>query len=104
VAISLGLLEVDESRGCAVVDGRVVMLRPLDFRVLALLARNPGRVVDRDTLAESLWGPGTSVDRRAIDSSVVRLRRALDDVGRAIITIRRVGYRLDPDVLMVDQT
>ncbi len=78
----------------------MVSLRPLDLRVLTLLARRPGRVVDRETLAEALWGPGTTVDPRAIDSSIVRLRRALDGVGRAIVTVRRVGYRLDTDVLM----
>ena len=104
MAISLGLLEIDESRACAVVDGRIVPLRPLDLSVLTLLARRPGRVFGRETLAEALWGPGSTVDPRAIDSSIVRLRRALHGAGRAIVTVRRVGYRLDTDVLMGSNT
>lgn len=95
MAITLSV-EIDRARGCAAIGGRKIPLRPLDLRVLSLLARRPGRVWSRESLAEALWGHGTTVDPRAIDVCVARLRRALDGAGDAIVTVRRVGYRLDP--------
>lgn len=95
VAIPLGPLQIDEQRSCAVVNGRAVPLRPLDLRVLLILARRPHRAVGRDAIAEELWGLDTTVDSRAVDACIARLRRALNGAGRAIVTVRRVGYRLD---------
>ncbi|MGH2757996.1 MAG: winged helix-turn-helix domain-containing protein [Actinomycetota bacterium] len=99
MATTLGPLKIDRVRGRASVGGRALALRPLDLRVLSLLARRPGRVWSRASLAEALWGPDGTVDPRAIDVCVTRLRRALDGAGDAIVTVRRVGYRLDPDLL-----
>ena len=97
MVLKLGPLHINERE--ASLDGRLLPLRPLDVRVLARLARANGHAVPRSDLAESLWGPHTTVDPRAVDTSVVRIRRALDGCGDAIITVRRVGYRLDPDRL-----
>jgi DNA-binding response OmpR family regulator len=97
--MTLGALEIDHARGCVVVRGRVVPLRPLDLRVLEQLARTPQRVVSRESIAETLWGPATTRDQRAVDVCVARLRRALGDAGRAIVTVRRVGYRFDSERL-----
>lgn len=88
-------LEIDQGRSCAVVDGRIVPLRPLDLSVLDILARQPRRAVSRRVIADELWGAGKTVDLRAVDTCISRLRRALNGAGHAIVTVRRVGYRLD---------
>ncbi len=95
MAIALGPLQIDGYRSCAVVNGRAVPLRPLDLRVLTILARQPQRAIGRDAIAAELWGLDTTVDPRAVDTCIARLRKALNGAGQAIVTVRRVGYRLD---------
>jgi DNA-binding response OmpR family regulator len=99
VIVSVKELEIDESRNRASLSGRDVPLRPLDLRLLALLARLTDRAVTREALSAALWGPDSDVDERAIDACVTRIRRALDGAGDCIVTVRRIGYRLDPDRL-----
>lgn len=98
MVLTAGPLEIDESRLAASVCGREVRLRPLDLRLLAHLARTSDRAMSRRELAEALWGPDSDVDVRSIDACIARIRRAL---GRsdALVTVRRVGYRLDLELL-----
>lgn len=100
MVLAVGRLEIDESRLHVRLRGRDIPLRPLAARVLAELARNPDRTLTRQSLAESLWGPDAPVTSRSIDTCVARIRRALDGAGDAIVTVRRVGYRLDAERLM----
>lgn len=97
--LRVGPLEIDEHGGRASLGGRAIPLRPLDLRVLAALAKPPHRAVTRDALADVLWGPDGSVDLRSVDASVTRIRRALAGASDALVTVRRVGYRLDPERL-----
>ena len=99
MVLQVGALHIDEPRKRASLRGRPLQLRPLDLRVLVRLAREPGRAVPRQQLAENLWGPDAAVDTRAVDTCVTRIRRALDTSSDAIVTVRRVGYRLDPNRL-----
>ncbi len=74
-------------------------MRPKEFSLLALLARNPGRVYTRRQLLDRVWGPGTSSDPRTVDVHVRWLRSKIEpDPGRPIhlVTVRGIGYRLDP--------
>jgi DNA-binding response OmpR family regulator len=64
--------------------------------LLAVLFRNVGRVVPKDELLESAWGPGYLGDPNVVEVYIGRLRRKLDTPGGAddIETVRGVGYRL----------
>lgn len=74
-----------------------VPLQKLPFRVLALLVREPGRVVTREELRQELWPADTFVDfERGISTAVSKLREALGDSAsnpRFIQTVGRRGYR-----------
>ena len=96
MVLEIGALHIDERHQRATLRGRPLQLRPLDLRVLVFLARESGRAISRPALAEALWGPGADVDQRAVDTCVTRIRRALEPSSDAIVTVRRVGYRLDP--------
>ncbi len=96
MAFDVGRLSIDPSQRRVVLGGRDLAMRPLDVRVLAHLASDPGRAFTRTALAEALWGPGATDEARTIDTCVTRIRRALNDAGGAIVTVRRIGYRLDP--------
>jgi DNA-binding response OmpR family regulator len=94
-----GSLELDVTRHTATLAGRPVHLTRLEFRLLALLASEPGRVFTRDELVRELWPGGQAGDRRAIDVHVSNLRRKLEDDSRTprrLQTVRGSGYRLVP--------
>ena len=71
---------------------------PTDMRVLELFLDNPGKVLDRQTILDAVWGRAAGVDERTIDVHVGRLRKALLSAGRydPITTLRGAGYRFDP--------
>jgi TolB-like protein len=74
----------------------IVALEPKAFAVLALLAENHDRVVDKDEMIEVVWG-GRFMSDAAVTTVVKQVRRALGDDGAAqgiIRTVRGRGYRL----------
>ena len=65
--------------------------------VLAALVDNSERVVDRDRLRRDAGL--TELNPRRCDAALVSIRRALGD--DAVVTVRRRGWRLNPDVVAV---
>ena len=90
-------LELDEGRRAVRVDGVAVELTALEFNLLARLAREPGIVVPRQAILDSVWGVGYDADDHVVDVHVANLRRKLGDdpaSPRFVETVRGVGYRL----------
>jgi DNA-binding response OmpR family regulator len=78
---------------------RSIHLRPKEFGLLALLASHPGRAYTRRELLERVWGHGHESSPRTVDVHVRWLRSKIEpDPDRPIhlVTVRGVGYRLDP--------
>jgi DNA-binding response OmpR family regulator len=88
---------VDLGRHEARVRGRAVELPPAEFTLLAAFARSPGRTFTREELVERAFGPSYEGLDRTIDAHVMRLRRKIEQKGRArlIVTVFGVGYKLD---------
>ena len=90
-------IEVDEERHHIRYFGQPLSLTPAEYRLLALLARRPGRVYSREQVLDAVWDdPGASTDR-SVDSHVKALRaklRAVRPELEAIETHRGVGYSL----------
>jgi Response regulators consisting of a CheY-like receiver domain and a winged-helix DNA-binding domain len=90
-------LVIDPDARTVVVDGdRPVDLSALDFDLLTVLARAPGRVFTRRGLIEYVWGRDFFGDERVVDVHIRTLRRALGDDAsspRFVGTVRAVGYR-----------
>jgi DNA-binding response OmpR family regulator len=74
---------------------REIELRPREFDLLLLLARNAGRVVPRDRILAELWRDHWGGASKTLDMHISTLRRRLGEPG-PITTFRGVGYRLDP--------
>src|SRR5262245_48963257 len=53
----IGELEIDYAQHVVRMRGREVLLTPTEYRILAYLAQNAGRVVTQDLLLEQVWGP-----------------------------------------------
>jgi DNA-binding response OmpR family regulator len=98
-----GSLEIDPAGHSVTLDGRPVHLTPNEFKLLAALARRPGRTLSREQLLDELYGPtghGTAVPGfdRSVDSHIKNLRRKLEpspDGPRFIETVYGVGYRFE---------
>lgn len=90
--INVGGLMLDTRRMSATLNGAVLRLSPLEFRLLDFLAHQPGRAISAGELGEHLYGVAESGDANAIEALVARLRRKL---GAGIIETRRgFGYLL----------
>ena len=87
-----GGLEIDAYRHRVVVDGEQRPLTPSEFKLLALLASEPGRVFTRREIMQHLWDSRYVGDQRACDIHVSNLRAKLGP--ERIETVRGVGYRL----------
>ena len=96
---AVGAWRVDPETLRAEREGESVGLSRLEFDLLALLARESGRIVSRRMLLQEVWGYDTPerVETRTIDVHVANLRKRLGDEGRRRIeTVRGEGYRLVP--------
>lgn len=92
--ITCGPLELDTRSARVTVDGRLVKLTALEYRLLAYLAHHQGRVVSRTELTEHLYEYDADRDSNTIEVFVGRLRRKL---GVDLIqTVRGLGYHLAP--------
>ncbi|MGZ9160902.1 MAG: winged helix-turn-helix domain-containing protein [Candidatus Limnocylindrales bacterium] len=79
--------------------GALVHLRPKEFQLLATLATHPGRAYTRRQLLDRVWGHDHDGDPRTVDVHVRWLRSKLEprpETPVHLITVRGVGYRLDP--------
>ncbi len=88
---------VDLSRALVTREGGAEPLTPLERDLLSCLARAAGRVVDKPTLLERVWGYHPDSSTRAMDSSVKRLRRKLERdplQPEILLTVRGVGFQL----------
>ncbi|MEO0080906.1 MAG: response regulator transcription factor [candidate division WOR-3 bacterium] len=96
-AIAVGRFLIDPNRFSVLVDNKPVELTATEFRILEVLARQPGRVFSRDQLIEGVWGYDKPVIDRVIDTHIRNLREKLGTAGDAIRTVRGVGYRFTAD-------
>jgi DNA-binding winged helix-turn-helix (wHTH) protein len=89
---------LDLDRGCLLLEGSEVALRPKTFAVLKCLVENSGRLISKDELFAAVW-PNLAVTDDTLVQSIGELRRELGDDGpRLIKTIPRRGYRFDAAV------
>jgi DNA-binding response OmpR family regulator len=69
-----------------------------DIKILRLLLERKGRVVDRNTLADEVWGADYFPESRALDQHISQLRRRIERdpaTPRLIRTVHGVGYRYE---------
>jgi DNA-binding response OmpR family regulator len=79
--------------------GAEVRLSARELDLLLLLARSPGRPFTRAIILDRVWGWGFDGTERTVDNFILSLRQKLeaDPVNpRHIVTVRQVGYKLEP--------
>jgi DNA-binding response OmpR family regulator len=94
---TVGDLAVDYVQHLVTMRGREVALTPTEYRILAYLAQNTGRVVTQDLLLEHVWGQEYSGESHMLQVNINRLRRKIEDDHthpRYLLTKVGVGYLL----------
>lgn len=98
--LAVGALRVDPARHEVSVAGAPVECTPGEFRILAAMAAQPGRVFTRARLLEELHGFDKYISGRTVDVHIMNLRKKIERAPRRpsrIVTVFGVGYKLtDP--------
>jgi two-component system, OmpR family, phosphate regulon response regulator PhoB len=99
VPMTIGSLAIDQGTRIVTVQGTPLTLTHKEFELLRALAEAQGRVLSREFLLDRVWGYSRAgeIESRTVDVHVRRLRVKLGSEGRRILTVKNVGYRLDPD-------
>ena len=96
-AIEAAGIQIDLLRHQVAVDGKPIELTASEFKVLQLLAEQPGRVFSRQQIMEHLWQSPYVGDARACDAHISNLRKKIEaDPAhpRRVVTVREAGYKL----------
>ncbi|WP_422804800.1 winged helix-turn-helix domain-containing protein [Streptomyces noursei] len=107
-ARALGRAAQDEAlrlvpeRRSAVWRGAEVRLSDIEYRLLQVLVRNPGRVVTTDQLLDQVWDDPQGICRDRVKFAVLRVRRKLQQATGGAATdpieaVRGLGYRYRGD-------
>ena len=93
----VGELMIDYDKRQVSVKGQSVHLTPNEYKILALLGKNAGRVLTYDTIIRELWGPGTKSDNQILRVNMANIRRKIEEnpgEPRYVFTEAGVGYRM----------
>jgi two-component system KDP operon response regulator KdpE len=74
-----------------------VRLTPIEYRLLALLAKNAGRVLTHRQILREVWGPNRGSETHYLRVYMAQLRRKIEPEPaqpRILLTEPGVGYRL----------
>jgi two-component system response regulator MtrA len=96
--LQIGDLEIDEPAFKAYKRGEELILSSTEFKLLAALAKNRGRVLTREILLNTVWDHDYLGDSRLVDMAIKRLRKKIEDdpsKPTLVQTVRGVGYRFE---------
>lgn len=89
--MKVGDLTIDRGRYLVIRNGEEFQLPRKEFEVLSYLAARKGKVLDRQTLLNEVWGNNIFVIDRTVDVHIRKIREKLGD--HYIETVKGVGYR-----------
>ncbi|MBI4298120.1 MAG: response regulator transcription factor [Chloroflexi bacterium] len=97
--LSQGSLIIDRVRHQALCHGQPLPLTLTEFRLLEILARQPGRVYTREQILDMVQGLEYEGYDRTVDAHIKNLRRKIEEAAGEshcrIVTVRGVGYKLE---------
>ena len=97
--LHIGDVTIDVAGHVVSRDDAPIALTPLEFDLLAALARKPGHVFTREHLLEQVWGYRHAADTRLVNVHVQRLRAKVErdpERPELVVTVRGVGYKAGP--------
>jgi len=95
--LRLGELELDFISHRALIRGRDILLKPKEFALLTVLAREPDSTFPASELYKKIWGMDMAGDTHAVKEHISRIRSKLGrECGLSVVAERGKGYRLQP--------
>lgn len=97
-SVRFGDVEADFTRFELRRAGKHVHVTRLELKLLAAFVRHPGEVLSRPRLTDLVWGPGTAMTDRVVDTHIANLRKKIEQNPtrpQYLIGVRGVGYRFD---------
>lgn len=94
--LSFSGLDIDLYNRHVVVNGKVIEMSDLEFRLLLYLAKQPGRVFTYQQIYEGVWGEEYAYEKGNIMSCIHHIREKIEADSKLpcyIENIRGVGYR-----------
>jgi DNA-binding response OmpR family regulator len=94
--LRFGDLQIDTAAMLLHVCGVEVTLTAVEFRILELLARSPGRMFSRERILRTIGSDATECSPRAVDAFISKIRAKIEDDPRFpvyLLTVRGAGYR-----------
>ena len=91
------VVQLDENRLLATINGQPLSLTVVEFHLLALLASQPGRVFSRTQMIEQIYPDQRVVSDRTIDSHIKKLRKKINEVHQTdlIHSVYSAGYKFE---------
>jgi two-component system phosphate regulon response regulator PhoB len=83
---------VDKDSKQCMIDGKEIKLRKKEFEILVLLLENRDRIFSREEILAKVWNNEVIVIDRVVDVNITRLRQAIGEYGRKIVTRSGYGY------------
>ncbi len=87
-------MEINFEEHSVRVDGEEVALKPMEFELLAVLAKNKNIAISREKLLRMVWGVDYVGETRTVDVHIGQLRKKLG-LSDNIKTVSKLGYRLE---------
>jgi DNA-binding response OmpR family regulator len=97
-----GEMEIDLTKHIVSIAGKEVVLTPIEFSILRLLASAPGRVYSRQDLLNAIWDTAYEGYKRNIDPHVNRLRTKIEGNPKRpkyVLTVWGIGYKFNDNLL-----
>ena len=91
----VGSIVMDCDKRTVSCEGQEIELTFKEYELLYALMSNKGTVQSREKLINTVWGYDFAGETRTVDMHIKTLRQKLGQSGRAITTVRNVGYRMD---------
>ena len=95
-----GGMTLDFSKRLLTVDGKEVHLTPIEYKIVAYLAQNSGKVMTYTSILSSVWGPYADSDNKILRVNMANIRRKIEKdpaQPKYIYTEVGVGYRMAED-------
>ena len=93
--LEFGELKIDLVGYKIFLKGKPLDLTIVEFKLMELMAKYPGKVFSRNQIIEKINGPQYFATERSTDVQIVGLRKKLGAYKDAIETVRSIGYRFN---------
>ena len=97
VPLTYNRLHLNPESHLVTIDAVPLDLSPIEFALLHLFIRSPGRAFSRAYLLDTIWGETYVGGDRSVDNTILRLRKKLGTMGENIETVWGIGYKFRPE-------